>query len=311
MLKKSKGALGFWRKEGGKQVFNLKRLLVISATIAIVIILGYLSYLIVGNGKGADTSRIRKNAAPLVEAENVKRAVDSQGNSQVGGVSGQRQRNHEKRPLQRPAKKITYYAKQVLVSEDAFEGSRFPLGTHLIGKLLSGLDTRSKQRVKAILPFDSKVRRGKGNLPAGTVFLGAVSYSGSGNKVFIQFDRGIFPSGKEFSLKAQALSTEDYSLGIKGTFHSNRGRRAAAVLGLSLLSGVSETLVEKEALGQGFHITPKASVKNGLYKGMAEVANREGQRAAARPHQAPEYVTVEAGKDIIISLTGSLRGGND
>ena len=81
----------------------------------------------------------------------------------------------------------------------------------------------------------------------------------------------------------------------------------AAVLGLSLLSGVSETLVEKEALGQGFHITPKASVKNGLYKGMAEVAKREGQRMAERPRQAPEYVTVEAGKDMIISLTGSLR----
>ena len=103
----------------------------VSATIVIVIILGYLSYLIVGNEEGADTSQIRKNASPLVEAENVKRAVDSQGNSQVGGVSGHRQKTHKKGPLQRPAKKITYYAKQVLVSEDAFEGSRFPVGTHL------------------------------------------------------------------------------------------------------------------------------------------------------------------------------------
>ena len=74
-----------------------------------------------------------------------------------------------------------------------------------------------------------------------------------------------------------------------------------------MVAGVSDVLVEKEALGQGYSTTPKATLKNGVYNGVAKVADMEASRQAERLAQTPEYVTIEAGTDLIVSLTGEFR----
>jgi hypothetical protein len=302
----------FYTEEGGKLVFNFKLLAKLLRTLFGLGIVVYCLMVALGFGDDPDTSRISRSTKPVKGHAQTGKAnsQDSQQATNVGGVSERSAYDGTQKRVRRarPKIKVNYKAKQVLVSSHSGVANRFPIGTNLVGKLLTSIDTRSKQMVKAILPYDVKSKRGDGEFPAGTIFLGSPSYSGSGEKVFIQFDRGVLPTGEEFNIHAQALDSEDYSAGVQGEFHGNFGVRTAAVLGLSMVSGVSEVMVEKEALGQGFNVTPKASVKNGLYNGISKVADMETNRQAQKLHQAPEYVTVEAGKDLIISLTGSYRG---
>ena len=204
--------------------------------------------------------------------------------------------------------KINYRAKQVLVSEGAFDAARtIPMGTNLIGRTLTTIDTRqSDQLVKVLLPYGGRFRSG-GDIPKNSIVFGQVSYSGKGKKVFIKFGKGTLPGGQEFSLEAQALSSGDYSPGISGSFHGNADLRVASTLGLTMVAGMSDVLTEKESLGgsalQSGAVTPKANMKNALYHGVSEVAKSEAGRQAEAISDEQEYVTVDAGTDLIVSLT--------
>ena len=83
--------------------------------------------------------------------------------------------------------------------------------------------------------------------------------------------------------------------------------RVASSLGLTLVAGMSDVLTERESLGGGGilpgSITPKATMRNALYHGVSEVARSEATRQAEAIGQEQEYVTVDAGTDLIVSLT--------
>ena len=295
---------GLWREEGGKRVLVVGKLLFFGGIIATLYLFIHISYLVIMDNYGhARTGQMRRQNAPITKNRDL--------GHQIGGIGKQGPLRSKQRPQRMKKRKINYYAKQVIISEDAQSNGQFPVGTNLPGKLLNSIDTRTQHQVKAILAYDIKSKKGGGKWPAGTIFLGRASYPGHGDKVFIRFNQGILPNGQAFPIWAEALNTGDHSPGIEGTFHSNMGRRAATVLGLSLINGVSEAMVEKEALGQGFHVTPKTSVKNGLYNGLAKVTDRETNRQASKLHQAPEYITVEAGRDIIIAPTNNFKGQDD
>jgi hypothetical protein len=187
-------------------------------------------------------------------------------------------------------------------------GKVLPIGINLVGKLLTSIDTRALGHiVKVILPYGGKHKGSGGSLPANTILFGKANYPGRGEKVQLNFNRGLLPNGEEIRLQAQALSAKDYSVGLSGELHGNFGGRTAAVLGLTMVGAMSETLVEREALGQGFSITSKASMKNGLYNGVSKVANLEANRKAQEMAGEKDYVTIDAGSDLIISLTDSYK----
>ncbi|MGE3263357.1 MAG: TrbI/VirB10 family protein [Bacteriovoracia bacterium] len=203
--------------------------------------------------------------------------------------------------------KINYRAKQVLVSEGAFDSARtIPMGTNLIGKTLTTIDTRdANQLVKVLLPYGGRFSGG-GEIPKNSIVFGQVSYGGKGKKVFIKFSKGILPSGEEFPIEAQALSSGDYSPGVSGRFHGNADLRIASTLGLTMVAGMSDVLTEKESLGgsalQSGSVTPKATMKNAIMHGVSQVAQSEAQRQAEEIGNEQEYVTVDAGTDLIVSL---------
>ena len=85
----------------------------------------------------------------------------------------------------------------------------------------------------------------------------------------------------------------------------NLGPRVAATLGLSVISGASSVLTEREEMGRMGMPVPKATLKNAALGGLGQAANDEAQRQAQKLTEEPEYVTVDAGKDLIINLTGA------
>ncbi|MCY4644413.1 MAG: hypothetical protein OXB88_07325, partial [Bacteriovoracales bacterium] len=125
-----------------------------------------------------------------------------------------------------------------------------------------------------------------------------------GKTALIHFERIVLPGGEEVYIQGEALEARGRSPGIKGVLHEDRGSKIASALGLSMLGDISETMVAKEALGQGFHITPKSSLQNGFYKGLSVIAKEKGHKAAQNLKNRREYLTIEAGREILISLIG-------
>jgi hypothetical protein len=70
---------------------------------------------------------------------------------------------------------------------------------------------------------------------------------------------------------------------------------------------MSDVLTERESLGgsvlQAGAITPKANMKNAMYHGLSQVAQNEANNQAEAIGQEQEYVSIEAGTGLIVSLT--------
>ena len=181
------------------------------------------------------------------------------------------------------------------------------MGTNLIGKLLTSIDTReSEQLYKVLLPYGGKGRHGEG-IPRNTILFGTVNYPNKGRKVFMQFNKALLPDGQEVELKAQALSAKDYSPGLEGKLHSNATGRIASTLGLTMVSAFTDTLTEKQALSEG-DVRPKPTAKDAMYQGIAKASEMEAQRQASELGNVQAYVTISAGKELIVNLLATYRG---
>ena len=291
------------KEEGGKKVLNKKN----SALFAILILtIGIVKSLYpVLFGTEAQESSMRTSDAPIVKTNGSGILSPSKNTAPLGGIA--EHAPEEVRPKGRGQRLvIRYKGKQVIGPGE--EMTKIPRGANFIGKLMTSIDTRSPGMVQVVLPYGGSHKSG-GSIPLDTILFGEVNYPGQGEKIYINFNRGVTPDGEELNLRGQALSSKDYSLGIIGSFHGNTSERIASVLGLSMVGGISEVLVEKEALGQGYTTTPKPSLKNGFYNGVAKVTESEAQTQASKLAKTPEYATVDAGSDVIVSLTESLRQG--
>lgn len=295
----------FLVKDGGKEVLRTTRAMLVAGAVVLVGV-GVTLYF----GQQNDTSFWGRTDKPIVANQETPATAPA-----TAGTVGSLLKNSESRGTgNRPPKregggmKINYRAKQVLVSEGAFDPARaIPMGTNLIGKMLTTIDTRqADQLVKVLLPYGGRFSAG-GEIPKNSIVFGQVSYGGKGKKVFIKFSKGVFPEGKEFSMEAQALSSGDYSPGVSGSFHGNADMRVASTLGLTMVAGMSDVLTEKESLGGGGFmpgsVTPKSTMKNAVMHGVSQVAQDEATRQAQAIGEEQEYVTVDAGTDLIVSLT--------
>lgn len=300
----------YLREDGGKSTIILSRLVF---TIIFLFLCIFLPIsLISSSSKNNDTSSIKKSSSRLnLQSQPTYFNNEPSDQNDFGGISNTPDKQGiqevtKAQALKRP--RINYNARQVLSLNNQKGGNRLPIGINVIGKLLTSIDSRTKnQIVKVIIPYGGK-HKGSGNsLPANTILFGGINYSGKGEKVEINFHKGLLPNGEEFQIQAHALDSKDYSVGISGDVHGSSIGRNAAVLGLTMVGSMTETLVKKEALGQGFKVTPKASLKNGFYNGISDIANMEANRKAKSINNEQNYVLVEAGHDLIISITNNIR----
>jgi hypothetical protein len=112
-------------------------------------------------------------------------------------------------------------------------------------------------------------------------------------------------------MEATAMDSKDFSPGLIGSYHSAFGSRAGATLGFSFAAGASDVLQEREALGEGFNqtVTKKSTMKNALLNGISEFAKTEGAFQLEEARSEGAYVTLNQGKELIISLTKTFKNG--
>lgn len=305
MIKKLKEKLGsiFLEDDGGKRVLNKRNSLTLFMSVFAIGMLAQLapSFFKSDNPRGSVT----RSDVPLTKHKDNSAAPITKNKMQyMGGIFEDTPHEKPKEVRHYSNKPIHYRGKQVIYPDSSTE--RIPSGSNFIGKLLTSIDTRSRQRVHVMLPYGGSNKAGGGSLPPETILLGQFNYSGQGERVFVFFNKAVLPDGQEINIRGQALSSKDYRVGIIGDYHSNKGSQMASVLGLSMVSGVSEVMVEKQGLGQSYNIVPKSTIKNGLYNGVAKVTDMEANDQAAQLAAAPKYVTIDSGADLIISIGESF-----
>ncbi|MCB0411299.1 MAG: hypothetical protein KDD22_02165, partial [Bdellovibrionales bacterium] len=72
-----------------------------------------------------------------------------------------------------------------------------------------------------------------------------------------------------------------------------------------------DVLQEREALGEGFNqtVTKKSTMKNALLNGISEFAKTEGAFQLEEARSEGAYVTLNQGKELIITLTKTFKNG--
>jgi hypothetical protein len=307
MIRKFKKKLSDWflQEDGGKMVLNKKRL---SSTGIFLFITFIGNELITPIFKSnIPHGGMTKSDMPFVKDSKVAESTTPTGNDNQGNIGGVLDSipPPKKKVVARPPVHILYKGKQVFYPDSSSE--RIPTGAKFIGKLLTSIDTRSQQGVHVILPYGGSHKSGGGSFPPDTILMGQFNYTGQDERVFLVFNRAVLPEGREIPIHAQALSSKDYQVGLIGDYHSNKGSKMASALGLSMVGGISEVMVEKEGFGQGNGYAPKATIRNGLYNGVAKITEAEATEQAAELGQSPKYVTIDSGADMIISLEGGVN----
>ena len=200
--------------------------------------------------------------------------------------------------------RLNYKATQVIARDNVGDPSKtVPIGTSLIGKTLTSIDTREpNQTIKVLLPYGGKSKVGA-EIEKNTILFGRVSYSGKGEKVYLSLNKALAPNGHEFEIEAQALNPKDYSPGLSGKVNSNSDLRVLSAVGLAVVSGAAEIMTEREMVN-GMS-APKIELKNAAYQGLSKSSEAEANREASKLMESEDYITIPAGSDVIIALTKS------
>lgn len=287
----------FSAPEGGKRVANHNKIVAFLLAFVCLCILGALVFHYFRDSTGSDPEP--------PEPPPVENSAKDDNTSTLGGITPYRERTEAVRTGRRATSRrhnapaINYHAPQVMVrptENHATGGDFLAMEGRFIGRIATPVNTKEGGRVEVVLPY------GGGRLPPKSTLFGEARYPGEGEKVFVRFHRGRTPDGQGFSLNARALSAVDYSMGLVGRRHSGGFGRTAAVLGLSMASGVADVLTQKQVLGRGEIVTPKSTMSNALYHGTAKVTGMLAQEKAQDVQKGPPYIILEAGEACIVEF---------
>jgi type IV secretory pathway VirB10-like protein len=142
------------------------------------------------------------------------------------------------------------------------------------------------------------------SIDAGSTLIGAFSYSGNNDRVFLKFSRVDSPDGDSRKIAAQALDASDYSPGVTGEAYTGDGVKIATSIGLTMFSGMTDTLTQRESLGDvfgGVQATP--TMKNALLQGASQAAHDQAGRVASSIGREGSYVIIPEGKEMIVELS--------
>lgn len=286
----------FLVQDGEKQRVNIWLILFLSVPVVLSGIL--ISFL----WENKDNSYLNQSSEQIVSKIDQKKISiinRTSSNASIRIAEGNETRNQN---LNSGFRKIKYSARQVI---DRFGG--MPAGTNFIGKLLTSIDTRDPgQTVKVILPYGATYQKNK-TIENGSTLLGIAHYGGNGDRVFLRFNRLINADGTESPIQAQGLNSKDFAPGLSGELYTNTDARLMATVGLGMISAGADVLVQKESLGHSYEPTPKSSLRNAAMAGLGKGAQMEVERRISGSESVEEYVVVESGAELIVSLTEAYK----
>lgn len=278
-----------YRKEGGKDVLNQKKFVILSS---VFLGLGITFSLIFDNSGSqvfeisAIRLRVDFTSTPSISFPIYTKEEDRKISDQKNvAVATQTTGDEESQKKTRPGIGI------ILRSS----GKKIPPGTYGVAVLLSGA---SNQFVRAELTDAVKVA-GETLIPQGAVLVG--QGTSSEERLYINFKQAVLRDGSAIAIDAKACDMDDQVVGVKGNQVGNKTLKLGAAIALNFASGLSQGLQETEVKG-GVAVR-KADPKNALLNGASSAALEESKNLMTDIRSDNE-IEVAVGEKICVLFAG-------
>ena len=172
--------------------------------------------------------------------------------------------------------------------------SEIPVGSEVKAVLVSGA---TDGIVKAKLT-ESLIVDGEPLIPENSILFGK-GKSGD-ERLYIEFNKVIFPSGESFQILAQSFDPLDKIQGLKGAIVSTRAKKMGMAMGLGFLGGMADGM--RETSGSSFFTKQKPTVKDAALSGASKAALDQSEAYLEEMKKSPNIIEVKSGTEFIIII---------
>lgn len=181
--------------------------------------------------------------------------------------------------------------------------SQIPVGSEAKAVLESGA---SNGIVKAKLVSGLMVD-GERIVPEGATVFGRGR--STEERLYVEFQKVIFPSGEAFAIRGQALDVTDKILGLKGTLVGTRAKKMGLAVSLGILGGLAEGLQDTSGASI-WGVQKRKSVKDGALSGASKATIEQSQIFADEMKAAPMVIEVKRGTEFYLIIDEPINKEN-
>lgn len=180
--------------------------------------------------------------------------------------------------------------------------SEIPVGSETKAILVSGA---TDGIVKAKLT-QSLIVDGEPLIPENSILFGK-GKSGE-ERLYVEFNKVIFPSGESFQILAQSFDTSDKIQGLKGAIVGTRAKKMGMAMGLGFLGGLTDGM--RETSGSSLFTNQKPTVKDAALSGASKAALAQSEAYIEEMKKSPNIIEVKSGTEFIIIIDEPKRKEN-
>lgn len=177
--------------------------------------------------------------------------------------------------------------------------SEIPVGSEAKAVLVSGAtDGIVKAKLVSALAVD-----GEPILPEGATLFGRGK--SSEERLFVEFQKAVFPSGESLPIRGQAFDVGDKILGLKGSVVGRRTKKMGMAVGFGVLGGMTDAL--QETSGSTFFGYQKRSVRDAALAGASKAALDQSQVYLEEMKNSPNIIEVKKGTEFYLIIDEPKR----
>lgn len=174
-----------------------------------------------------------------------------------------------------------------------------PVGSEAKAILESGAtDGIVKAKLVSALVVD-----GEPILPENTILFG--KGKSSEERLFVEFQKAVFPGGESILIRGQAFDQKDKILGLKGSMVGRRTKKMGLAVGFGVLGGMADAL--QETSGSSFFTPEKRSVRDAALAGASKAALDQSQAYIEEMKASPNIIEVKRGTEFYLIIDEPKR----
>ncbi len=172
--------------------------------------------------------------------------------------------------------------------------SEIPVGSETKAILVSGgTDGIVKAKLTQSLIVD-----GEPLIPENSILFGK-GKSGE-ERLYVEFNKVIFPSGESFQILAQSFDPSDKIQGLKGAIVGTRAKKMGMAMSLGFLGGMADGM--RETSGSSLFMNQKPTVKDAALSGASKAALDQSEAYLEEMKKSPNIIEVKSGTEFIIII---------
>ena len=178
----------------------------------------------------------------------------------------------------------------------------FPVGTEGKAVLVSGgTDGLVKAKILKPVLVDNEPL-----IPENSTLIG-VGKSGE-DRLFIEFQKIVFPTGETYKVRAQAFESDDKIQGIKGSIVGTRSKKMMMAMGPGFLGGMADGL--RENTSGSYFSTQKPTTRDAALAGASKAALDQSEAYLEEMKKSPNIIQVKSGTEFYFIIDEEKKKEN-